>query len=410
MQFKSEKTKSLLITLVVAFVASGIAQAYEYEVTIIPSVPEAFATTPTALNNNGTVIGVAQSTPSEAGFYLAGWQWTEAEGLIMLPPAPDPMSQRFQPNDINDDGVIVGDGGVDFGRVWRLDSEGYMLIGSLPTYNGSWGVSINSFGDVVGSAFNPLSFLTPRRALVFTDLAGLEDLFPDMSASGASAINDDGQIAATAGGGLRVEPDGTRTYIPIADGFVGMSASQINNNGDVAGAAICSHECDQPYLFTDEDGVQLITPMGIRHIVAGVNIHREVVGRVTEGGTPAWHWSQETGTRALQDLIDPTLGLGILAAWDINDNGQIIATGIDLSDLVDPRKIILLTPVTTEVMGDMDADGDVDLVDFANFQLCFTGPGVPVAEGACEFSDFDADGDCDLVDFNQFQLAFTGAQ
>jgi hypothetical protein len=62
------------------------------------------------------------------------------------------------------------------------------------------------------------------------------------------------------------------------------------------------------------------------------------------------------------------------------------------------------------LMGDMDVDGDVDLVDFASFQLCFTGPGGTVSEGGCALTDFDGDGDCDLVDFNAFQLAFTGAQ
>jgi hypothetical protein len=57
---------------------------------------------------------------------------------------------------------------------------------------------------------------------------------------------------------------------------------------------------------------------------------------------------------------------------------------------------------------DQDADGDVDLADFAGFQLCFTGPDAgPFAPG-CEVFDSDDDGDIDLNDFNDFQLAFTG--
>jgi formylglycine-generating enzyme required for sulfatase activity len=57
--------------------------------------------------------------------------------------------------------------------------------------------------------------------------------------------------------------------------------------------------------------------------------------------------------------------------------------------------------------GDSDFDGDVDLVDFANLQLCFSGPAVPAGDG-CGVFDFDGDDDVDLVDFGQFQLAFTG--
>jgi hypothetical protein len=57
--------------------------------------------------------------------------------------------------------------------------------------------------------------------------------------------------------------------------------------------------------------------------------------------------------------------------------------------------------------GDSDGDGDVDLTDFANFQLCFTGPGGAAGPG-CGAFDFDGDGDVDLADFGSFQLAFTG--
>lgn len=59
--------------------------------------------------------------------------------------------------------------------------------------------------------------------------------------------------------------------------------------------------------------------------------------------------------------------------------------------------------------GNCDGDCDVDLTDFASFQLCFTGPGIAVGF-ECLCSDLDDDGDVDLTDFNEFQLAFTGPE
>lgn len=58
--------------------------------------------------------------------------------------------------------------------------------------------------------------------------------------------------------------------------------------------------------------------------------------------------------------------------------------------------------------GDCDGDGDIDLVDFGEFQLCFTGSSGVLTPG-CECADFDGDSDVDLVDFGDFQLAFTGS-
>jgi hypothetical protein len=57
---------------------------------------------------------------------------------------------------------------------------------------------------------------------------------------------------------------------------------------------------------------------------------------------------------------------------------------------------------------DFDGDGDVDLTDFAEFQLCFTGPGGGPIEASCQAGDADQDDDVDLADFGEFQLAFTG--
>jgi hypothetical protein len=57
--------------------------------------------------------------------------------------------------------------------------------------------------------------------------------------------------------------------------------------------------------------------------------------------------------------------------------------------------------------GDFDWDLDVDLGDFAFFQLCFNGPNRSPPTG-CAGADFDAEGDVDLADFGTFQRCFNG--
>ena len=61
---------------------------------------------------------------------------------------------------------------------------------------------------------------------------------------------------------------------------------------------------------------------------------------------------------------------------------------------------------------DFDADGDVDVNDFAAFQLCFNGAGRPWPSEAgpkCACFDEDDDDDVDVNDFAAFQLCFNGA-
>jgi hypothetical protein len=64
--------------------------------------------------------------------------------------------------------------------------------------------------------------------------------------------------------------------------------------------------------------------------------------------------------------------------------------------------------VLTGVIGDFDADSDVDLTDFARFQACFNGPNRPPAQGGCDAADADLDSDVDLADFALFQTCFNG--
>ncbi|HOW19468.1 MAG TPA: dockerin type I repeat-containing protein, partial [Phycisphaerae bacterium] len=58
--------------------------------------------------------------------------------------------------------------------------------------------------------------------------------------------------------------------------------------------------------------------------------------------------------------------------------------------------------------GDFDNDGDVDLTDFALFQICFNGPNSAPGPKCAVNADFDGDGDVDLADFAAFQKCFNG--
>jgi len=67
-----------------------------------------------------------------------------------------------------------------------------------------------------------------------------------------------------------------------------------------------------------------------------------------------------------------------------------------------------------DASGDYDSDGAAALFDLYFFDDCLTkdGPGIFGGPGhdagpGCRFADFDADRDVDLLDFAEFQNLFT---
>jgi hypothetical protein len=56
--------------------------------------------------------------------------------------------------------------------------------------------------------------------------------------------------------------------------------------------------------------------------------------------------------------------------------------------------------------GDCDEDGDIDLIDYACFFDCLTGPNVGLLPD-CDSFDFNVDADVDLADFAEFERALT---
>ena len=68
----------------------------------------------------------------------------------------------------------------------------------------------------------------------------------------------------------------------------------------------------------------------------------------------------------------------------------------------------LLSVESRIVASDINADGHVDMADFARLQNCFTGVGGGPVTPACESADLDGNGTVDLDDFEQFQSSLTG--
>ncbi|HUU82178.1 MAG TPA: glucoamylase family protein [Phycisphaerae bacterium] len=58
--------------------------------------------------------------------------------------------------------------------------------------------------------------------------------------------------------------------------------------------------------------------------------------------------------------------------------------------------------------GDLNGDGEIDLVDYGLFADCMTGPGDGALPPGCSDADFDGDGRVDLKDVTVFQEVFAG--
>ncbi len=72
----------------------------------------------------------------------------------------------------------------------------------------------------------------------------------------------------------------------------------------------------------------------------------------------------------------------------------------------DFQEIELTEPVTPQ--GDLDGDGDVDLLDMARLQLCLTGHGPVLLGPVCDSFDYEPDGDVDSNDYGAANSELTG--
>mgnify|MGYP002623631644 FL=1 len=72
-------------------------------------------------------------------------------------------------------------------------------------------------------------------------------------------------------------------------------------------------------------------------------------------------------------------------------------------------RLFIDAPPGPRVSADLDGDCDVDVDDFALFEVCRSGPAIAVSP-ECDEADFDRDGDADQGDFGRLQRCLSGAE
>jgi len=351
------------------------------------------------LNNNSQAVGA--STAADANLRGFMWLWLPFE----IAPLPgDLLSQAFG---INDVGQVVAMS-FDLGET---NVHGLLRYSSVVTDLGPLAPrGLNSFGDIAGywststAAIALVDHAARWQTGTLTDLGTLGGSF-----SYAAALSNWGQVVGwsyTSGDSV-IRATLWQNGVVRDLGTLGGPSSQAydisRESGHVVGVADTSAGIPHAFLFrVDATGAVLSRTNlgelgGGSSYAYGVNNLSQVVG--TSDGR-AFRWESGVMTD-LNTLLPADSGWRLESARAINDGGQIVGSGVHHGQF----RAFLLTQV-----GDLDADADVDLADYAKFSFCMGGPNTG-APPYCfpwdfVFSDFDGDGDVDEVDFATFQRAY----
>jgi hypothetical protein len=143
--------------------------------------------------------------------------------------------------------------------------------------------------------------------------------------------------------------------------------------------------------------------------VVGDTVGPQAVGFAYDGGN-------NTVTLSAAGLLPDTYTLTVSDALVAADSGQQLDG--EIADPNDPGSLpsgdgvqggsAVLSFTVVQAAADSDCSGTVDLADLSRFQACFTGPNAGPAAANCDMMLFDADTDVDLDDFADFEAAMLG--
>lgn len=284
------------------------------------------------INKYGDVVGWSFGPAGTRAFV-----YTDVSGMIALPGLLD--RSRTIARDINDIGDVVGTanaGGTDLGHAVLWTNGSIVDLGTLGTGSFSDGWGINNFRQVVGSSYtNGGSGLSGVHAFLYSENDGMIDLTPDNDTGFAGDINDAGQVTGYMSASLgnyhtfRWQA-GEFTDLGVLPGFAHSFGWAINAAGQVAGnSTSASGNSEQLFRSVFGGGLQNLGGAGEHNTAWGINASGDVVGTQGASQGRALLYTNSGGLQDLNTLIDPSLGWVLLAAYDINDAGQIVGTALN---------------------------------------------------------------------------------
>jgi uncharacterized membrane protein len=318
----------------------------------------------TGLNDHGAVVGRYKCAIWNT---VRGFLWTPEEGFVTLPLPPGVTDLRA--DDINDPGAIVGSYALPGGgsRAFVYQDGQYTELLPPPGSIAIRAYAIDNQGMVAGAHSLGANDSQPS-AYVWTAEEGFTYLgVMNGPYSQAGYIGPAGHVTGWTGNNLHKQGfiwhHGELTILPPIPGGATSGAGAITADGFLVGSGRTQPSGPDMitvgFLWRDGQFLRFIDPLpGYDTSGAGyINSVRQVTGLsvslANQNDRRGFLW-QHGVTHDLNDLVPPGTSR-IEKAKDINERGQIIATGLGHS--------FLLTPVGRPP-GDLDIDCAVGVTDF----------------------------------------------
>ncbi|MBY0308462.1 MAG: DUF3466 family protein, partial [Phycisphaerales bacterium] len=368
-------------------------EAGTYSVTRIDPLPGDSSVTLFAINNRGEAVGVSYGSPiSNQRPFVYRPGVNGAAGTVTV--IPFPAGKTFSvPMDINDNGVVVGYAQSTWSdeqgmTPWVWDSATGAMSG-LPGRGVATLNNINNGGAFVGRSYIGVTSLT----CYYQGQVGSAATATFGSANDYSSsqwrfvdINDPGQVLYTVNGGLgaavRREPGGAVTALPqSSEGYPRTYTWAINNSGLCLARYernVGSQYFSKAFVWSPETGARFVGTPGNFVFGRGLNNPGQVVGESgTNRNSVISIWLSMPDGRTVDVRGLPATETNLSGVWGINDAGQIIARAFTPT----ANFAVVLTPPAVQLPacvadlggqgGVIGADGQLDNNDFIAFISLF---------------------------------------
>lgn len=309
-----------LVFALVAFATLGVAHPLKYDVAIVSRNTTQRRFVPTALADDGTVVGYEGSDTERGSYRAATWrdgQLRRFEGY----------GYRSAAYATNASGQIAGHAELEAGSelyrpaFWDKDGTFHPLEGFGTS---GYVEALTDGGTVLGSvqAPNARSFIWDKGRVTYIPFVHERSFY-----SFPTDINNRG-IAI----GLDSDRENGSQYPWIWSKATGVNALpfgpiDINDRDVILGTTITRSPI--PLLYSLATGEVRYMKASRPGVPIAMNDHEQVVGRDTRKGSSSdaailWRDPRSAPVR-LEELIDPNLGLWITRPFAINNAGQILA-------------------------------------------------------------------------------------